>query len=113
MNSQKNTKNTKFYLGSLPGHANKDNVSKFFKKFGKIVDLKLMKDKRTKKCSGFGFLTMKHTQENKSNIMGLQQFLGRDIKVEEFLNGKNLQRKNEEHAKKRLFISNIGKEVTD
>jgi len=90
--NKKNSKNinTKFYLGSLPGLTNKENISKFFNKFGKIVDIKLMRDKKTKKCSGFGFLTLNHEASAKETILGTHTHLGREIKIEEFLNGKNL-----------------------
>jgi hypothetical protein len=50
-----------------------------------------MKDKKTKKCSGFGFLIMKHNQAQFRKILGSHKLLGREIKVEKVLNGKELK----------------------
>ncbi len=51
--------NTKtLYVGNLPYRANESDVRKLFSEEGNVVSVRLMKDKRTGKRRGFGFVVV-------------------------------------------------------
>ena len=46
------------YVGNLPYKANESHVKELFSKHGEVFAVRLMKDKRTGKRRGFGFVVM-------------------------------------------------------
>lgn len=46
------------YIGNLPYRANENDVTSLFSKHGEVFAVRLMKDKRTGKRRGFGFVVM-------------------------------------------------------
>lgn len=46
------------YVGNLPYRANESDVKELFSKYGEVFAVRLMKDKRTGKRRGFGFVVM-------------------------------------------------------
>lgn len=46
------------YVGNLPYRANESDVKELFAKHGEVFAVRLMKDKRTGKRRGFGFVVM-------------------------------------------------------
>jgi RNA recognition motif-containing protein len=49
---------TTLYVGNLPYKANENNVRQLFSEQGEVFAVRLMKDKRTGKRRGFGFVVM-------------------------------------------------------
>ena len=49
------------YVGNLPYKANESHVKELFAKHGEVFAVRLMKDKRTGKRRGFGFVVMAAT----------------------------------------------------
>ena len=47
---------TTLYVGNLPYKANEDAVSDHFSQFGNVASVRLMKDRRTGKRRGYGFV---------------------------------------------------------
>lgn len=70
------------YVGNLPYRANEQIVKDHFEKFGYVRSVRLMKDKRTGKRKGFGFVEVA-AQEADSMIKELNdsEFEERTIKV--------------------------------
>ena len=107
----------KLYVGSLPGNTQKKHLKAYLSDFGKIKDLQLIKNKKTKKCAGFAFVGIKLT----SNPLKKAQFeskkfplfLGRKIKIEPFLSGKKLQDHTNEHQKRRVFVTGLPEGLDD
>jgi len=70
------------YIGNLPYKANEDAVKEFCQSFVEVVSVRLMKDKRTGKRKGYGFIEV-----NCSNLdaaiaaLNEKQFHDRTIKV--------------------------------
>ncbi|SHO57223.1 RNA recognition motif domain-containing protein [Vibrio quintilis] len=52
------SKTTTLYVGNLPYKANESNVKTLFSQYGDVFAVRLMKDKRTGKRRGFGFVVM-------------------------------------------------------
>lgn len=108
----------KYYVGSLPGDIQEQHIFSKFKKYGNITDLVLIKDKKTGKCAGFGFITFEAETKLDQEILGKieknKHFIsGRELKVERHLSGESLQNHLESQHKKRLFIRNLPKKLSD
>jgi RNA recognition motif-containing protein len=73
---------TTLYVGNLPYRANEQIVKEHFETFGYVRSVRLMKDKRTGKRKGFGFVEVS-AQEADSMIEKLNdsEFQERTIKV--------------------------------
>ncbi|MCG7491435.1 MULTISPECIES: RNA-binding protein [unclassified Vibrio] len=70
------------YVGNLPYKANESHVKDLFAKHGEVFAVRLMKDKRTGKRRGFGFVVMAATDVVKA-IEGLNEkdYMQRTLKV--------------------------------
>ncbi|MBU2897520.1 RNA recognition motif domain-containing protein [Vibrio hepatarius] len=70
------------YVGNLPYKANESHVKDLFAKHGEVFAVRLMKDKRTGKRRGFGFVVMAATDVAKT-IEGLNEkdYMQRTLKV--------------------------------
>ncbi|PKF51412.1 RNA recognition motif domain-containing protein [Enterovibrio nigricans] len=52
------TNSKTIYVGNLPYRANENDVKDLFAEYGEVFAVRLMKDKRTGKRRGFGFVVM-------------------------------------------------------
>ncbi len=70
------------YVGNLPYKANEDAVKDYFKGFIEVQSVRLMKDRRTGKRKGYGFIEV-ITQDVDQAIIELNDkvFLDRTLKV--------------------------------
>lgn len=70
------------YVGNLPYKANESHVKELFAKHGEAFAVRLMKDKRTGKRRGFGFVVMAAT-DAAGAIEGLNEkdYMQRTLKV--------------------------------
>jgi len=70
------------YVGNLPYRANEAAVSELFSEYGQVVSVRLMKDRKTGKRRGFGFVEMAKSDAD-SAIDGLneKEFHQRTLKV--------------------------------
>lgn len=70
------------YVGNLPYKANEAHVRELFSKHGEVFAVRLMKDKRTGKRRGFGFVVIA-ANDVKSTIKALndQDYMQRTLKV--------------------------------
>ena len=102
----------KFYLGSLPGNAKKGIIRTHFSKYGLVSEVNLVKHKKTKKCSGFGFITMS-PYEGSGLFSSKHKIMGRIIKLEQYLSGNKLKTHTTANHKRRLFVTNLNLQVRD
>ncbi|NBO23790.1 MAG: RNA-binding protein [Chlamydiae bacterium] len=68
---------SKLFVGNLNFQTTEDELSALFSSFGKVVEVKLAKDKITKKARGFGFVKM---QNEDSATEALKQLNGQLFK---------------------------------
>ncbi len=83
LNTSKEKPSTKtLYVGNLPYKANETNVRQLFSEHGEVFAVRLMKDKRTGKRRGFGFVVMA-SNEIESTISALndKDYMQRTLKV--------------------------------
>ncbi len=70
------------YVGNLPYRANEKNVRELFAEYGKVLNVRLMKDKRTGKRRGFGFVVVDESDAD-AMIAALNdhEYMQRTLKV--------------------------------
>ncbi|MFO6425474.1 RNA recognition motif domain-containing protein [Motilimonas sp. KMU-193] len=72
------------YVGNLPYRANEAAVRQLFSEHGRVVSVRLMKDKQTGKRRGFGFVEMPETDaDNAISQLNEKEFQQRTLKVRE------------------------------
>ena len=75
---------TTLYVGNLPYRANEIAIRTLFSEHGRVLSVRLMKDKHTGKRRGFGFVEMPEKDaENAINALNEQEFQERSLKVRE------------------------------
>ncbi|KOO13002.1 RNA-binding protein [Vibrio xuii] len=80
---QPNDPSTKtLYVGNLPYKANESHVKELFAKHGEVFAVRLMKDKRTGKRRGFGFVVMAATDAQTAiDALNEKDYMQRTLKV--------------------------------
>ncbi|PSW03360.1 RNA recognition motif domain-containing protein [Photobacterium lipolyticum] len=80
------------YVGNLPYRANENDVKNLFAEHGEVFAVRLMKDKRTGKRRGFGFVVM-NSQDADTAIRNLnnKEYGQRTLKIREANEPKNLE----------------------
>ncbi|RJG37544.1 RNA recognition motif domain-containing protein [Motilimonas pumila] len=72
------------YVGNLPYRANEVAVRQLFAEHGRVVSVRLMKDKQTGKRRGFGFVEMPDTDAAAAiKALNEKEFQQRTLKVRE------------------------------
>jgi RNA recognition motif-containing protein len=75
---------TTLYVGNLPYRANEMAIRTLFAEQGKVLSVRLMKDKHTGKRRGFGFVEMQEKDAEKAIIaLNEKEFQDRSLKVRE------------------------------
>lgn len=75
---------TTLYVGNLPYRANEMTIRTLFSDHGKVISVRLMKDKHTGKRRGFGFVEMPESDAaNAILALNEQEFQERSLKVRE------------------------------
>ncbi|MGB5445586.1 MAG: RNA-binding protein [Psychromonas sp.] len=75
---------TTLYVGNLPYRANEMAIRTLFSEHGKVLSVRLMKDKHTGKRRGFGFVEMPEADaQNAINALNEVVFQERSLKVRE------------------------------
>lgn len=73
---------TTLYVGNLPYKANEANVKALFSESGDVFAVRLMKDKKTGKRRGFGFVVMSESTAQKAiDTLNEFNYEGRTLKV--------------------------------
>lgn len=75
---------TTLYVGNLPYRANEMAIRTLFSEHGKVISVRLMKDKHTGKRRGFGFVEMSESDAAHAiEALNEQEFQERSLKVRE------------------------------
>lgn len=70
------------YVGNLPYKANESQVKELFSKHGEVFAVRLMKDKRTGKRRGFGFVVVAaNDAQDVIDALNEQDYMQRTLKV--------------------------------
>lgn len=70
------------YVGNLPYKANEANVRQLFSEYGEVFAVRLMKDKRTGKRRGFGFVVVASSDAEKTiSSLNDKDYMQRTLKV--------------------------------
>ncbi|HAS3380697.1 TPA: RNA-binding protein [Vibrio cholerae] len=70
------------YVGNLPYKANESHVKELFAEYGEVFAVRLMKDKRTGKRRGFGFVVIAAGQAQTAiDALNEREYMQRTLKV--------------------------------
>ncbi|HFG1577500.1 TPA: RNA recognition motif domain-containing protein [Vibrio cholerae] len=70
------------YVGNLPYKANESHVKELFAEYGEVFAVRLMKDKRTGKRRGFGFVVIAAGQAQTAiDALNKKEYMQRTLKV--------------------------------
>lgn len=70
------------YVGNLPYKANESHVKELFAEYGEVFAVRLMKDKRTGKRRGFGFVVIAAGQAQAAiEALNEKEYMQRTLKV--------------------------------
>lgn len=70
------------YVGNLPYKANESHVKDLFAEYGEVFAVRLMKDKRTGKRRGFGFVVIAAAQAQTAiEALNEKEYMQRTLKV--------------------------------
>ncbi len=74
----------KLFVGGLPWKTTEKELKEAFSKFGEVEDVKVIRDKRTGKSKGFGFVTFESNESALKAKEGMNNttFGDRTIKVD-------------------------------
>ncbi|GAV20041.1 hypothetical protein MMIC_P1002 [Mariprofundus micogutta] len=72
------------YVGNLPFNAGRDDIKNLFSPFGDVVDIRMVKDRRSKRFKGYAFVEM-NSAGAKAAIGSLNDtdYAGRTLRVNE------------------------------
>lgn len=104
----------KVYIGCLPASCTMDMLKSYFSQFDNVKEVRLSKRPGNKLCSGNGSFSC--TDKSAFDFIVAQRefnFYGRTIYCNPLLNGEELQQKNQELSKRRIFLSSLPPEVSD
>lgn len=72
----------KVYVGNLSYQTSPESLSAAFGAFGKVTDVKIIKDRETGRSKGFGFVTFENDAEAKASLtLNGTDLDGRPVKV--------------------------------
>lgn len=72
------------YVGNLPFNAGEEDVKNLFAPYGEVIDVRLVKDRRSRRPKGYGFVEMSR-QDARAAIAQLDgtEYAGRTLRVNE------------------------------
>ena len=103
----------KFFLGSLPGKVDENQLELYFSGFGEVLNLEVVKNLKTRLSKGYGFLVINLSVTELSFTEVDHYFDNRKISVRRYMKGKELEENVQSILSKRLFIKRIPENIKD
>jgi len=60
--------NEQVYIGNLPYRVSERDLKEYFSDYGRIVDLRVVKDRKTGRSKGYAFITYSNVREAKKSL---------------------------------------------
>lgn len=92
----------RLYVGNLPKEVERQELQDFFQDAGEMLSVKVISDRKTGKCRGFGFVTVKNDEQADKIVEAYngKEFKESALKVEKALPRKKGKEKSETAAPK-------------
>lgn len=98
----------KVFVGSLPYSSTEDVLKNYFKKFGELVDCVIMKESKTNKSRGFGFVTYtKSSMVDEMMKARPHRIDGRELETKRATPREDAGKPGAEASTKKLFVGAI------
>lgn len=87
----------RLYVGNLPKDVERDELQNFFQDAGELLSVKVITDRKTGKCRGFGFVTAKNDEQADQIVEAFngKEFKDTALKVEKAMPRKKGKEKSE------------------
>jgi RNA recognition motif-containing protein len=72
---------TRLYIGNLPKEVEKKELEEIFAEFDSTISTKLITDRKTGKCRGFGFVTVKTEEQADQLIEKFNGFMFKETEI--------------------------------
>lgn len=95
----------RLYVGNLPKDVERQELQDFFQDAGEMLSVKVITDRKTGKCRGFGFVTVKNDEQADSII---EAYNGKEFKDSEIKIEKALPRKKGKEGSEAVASSSSG-----
>lgn len=88
------------YVGNLSYQTESYDLEDLFAPYGEVLSARVITDRETGRARGFGFVEMSVQAEGEKAIAGLneQEFMGRNLNINEALPREQKQRRSYSHA---------------
>lgn len=109
--SKRDTKNRKLFVGGLPINADENHISDYFGQFGRVEEVIILRDKKTQRKRGFGFVVFEdaysckrclqirnHLINSKSCEVKMAEAFGSIVKEDNRYSPYDTNRKSEDHT---------------
>lgn len=104
----------KLFIGGLDLKTTAEDLKEYFEKFGEIVDVVVMKDPKTKKSRGFGFVTYsKMSMLDDAQTNRPHEINGRTVEPKRAVPRNEINNPEANSSVKKLFVAGIKDDVTE
>lgn len=95
------------FIGGIPSSMTEEVIRDHFNKYDTIVNVRIMKDRKTKGSKGYAFVTVTDHQKIADILAEPQVIAGRTVDVQVASRRGEKEKWKEEQKKRKLFVSNI------
>lgn len=95
------------FIGGIPSSMSEEVISDHFSQYDTIVNVRIMKDRKTKAAKGYAFVTLTDHLKIPAILAIPQVIAGRAVDVQVASRRGEKEKWKEEQQKKKLFVSNV------
>ncbi len=99
-------------MGGLPATMPEEPIFRYFQRFGEVIRVKIMKDKKSKLPKGYAFVTLANHHLLPKLVMEEHEIEGRRIDCQIASKKGEKQAWKEEQKRRRVFVTGLSLEVT-
>ena len=111
---KKNKGETKqIFVGGCPKELRNRDLKEYFKKFGKVTESRLVKDKRTKKFRGFAFVSFSSPANVEKVLKTKDHYIrGKRIDIKKAFTKRQTKKKLLDEKQRKLYITGVSRNLT-
>jgi RNA recognition motif-containing protein len=100
------------FVGGLPAAMPEEPIFRYFQRFGEVIRVKIMKDKKSKLPKGYAFVTMANHHLLPKLVMEKHEIEGRRVDCQIASKKGEKQAWKDEQKRRRVFVTGLSLEVT-
>lgn len=104
----------KVFIGGLNYNTTDDGLREYFEQWGKLVDVVVMKDPKTRKSRGFGFVTYENSEQvDKAQAARPHKIDGRTVDTKRAVPREDVERPESNATVKKVFVGGIKEDIEE